>query len=61
METPHESDEGYPEEQPTEVAGEQSGTDQRRGGEAAGRGEHGEGSSPGSESGDGKATGNPRT
>jgi hypothetical protein len=54
METPKESDAGYPEEQPPDVAGDQEG-DSRRGGE------HGEGSSPATESGDGKATGNPNT
>jgi hypothetical protein len=61
METPRESDAGYPEEQPPGIAGEQEGDEQRRGGRPPGGGEHGEGSSPETESGDGKATGNPRT
>ena len=60
METPKESDAGYPEEQPPDVAGDQEG-DSRRGGSPPEGGEHGEGSSPATESGDGKATGNPNT
>jgi hypothetical protein len=61
METTRESDAGYPEEQAPEVSGEQGGDDQRRGGDPQGGGEHGEGSAPETESGDGKATGNPNT
>jgi hypothetical protein len=61
METPRESDAGYPEEEPPEVAGDQSGSEQRKGGRPSEGGEHGEGSSPATESGDGKATGNPNT
>jgi hypothetical protein len=61
METTRESDAGYPEEQPPEVAGDQTGSDQREGSRPAEGGRQGEGSSPATESGDGKATGNPNT
>jgi hypothetical protein len=53
VETPKESDEGYAEEQPAEVAGD---------GENAQRKERdGEGADEATESGDGTATGNPRS
>jgi hypothetical protein len=61
METTRESDAGYPEEQPPDVADDQTGTDQRKGASPREGGRHGEGSSPTTESGDGKATGNPNT
>ena len=61
METTRESDAGYPEEEPPEVAGDQTGSDPRKGSRPPEGGEHGEGSSPATESGDGKATGNPNT
>jgi hypothetical protein len=54
VETPDESGEGYPEEQPDDVAGDE-GTKQREGG----RDKVGEADSPGNE--DGTATGNPRS
>jgi hypothetical protein len=54
-ESPKESDDGYAEEQPDQVTGD--GENERRD-----EGEHqGEGSRPETESGDGKATGNPRS
>jgi hypothetical protein len=56
METPQESGGGYAEEQPEDVDPETGGGSERRGGAKDGEGE---GKSPGSESGDGKATGNP--
>lgn len=59
METKKESDAGYPEEQPPGIAGDQEGTDQRRGAKPREGGRHGEGSSEATKSGDGKATGNP--
>ena len=55
METPKESDSGYPEEQPDEVSPEGGDTPQ----EDSAR--QGEGSGEATESGDGKATGNPRS
>jgi hypothetical protein len=61
METTRESDAGYPEEEPPEVAGDQTGTNQRERSQPSEGGRHGEGSSPETESGDGKATGNPKT
>jgi len=54
VETPQQSDEGYPEEQPDDVAPD-SGHDPPK--EREGEGRRGEAT----ESGDGKATGNPRT
>jgi len=54
MEHPDEADQGYPEEQPDEVAGDE-GTKQREGG----RDKRGEASAPDNE--DGTATGNPRS
>jgi len=54
METPDESGEGYPEEQPDEVAGDE-GTKQREGG----RDKDAEANAPDNE--DGTATGNPRS
>jgi hypothetical protein len=62
METPSESPAGYPEEQPEEITpGGKDEQPQRKGAmpEREG-GEHGEGSSPATESGDGHATGNPK-
>lgn len=50
METPGESQTGYPEEQPEEVADDDRGSPQRQGGSPAEGGEHGEGSSPATES-----------
>ena len=55
METPKESDSGYPEEQPDEVAPDGGDTPQE---ESA---RQGQGSGAATESGDGKATGNPRS
>ena len=55
METPKESDSGYPEEQPDEVAPDGGDTPQE---ESARQGERLAGST---ESGDGKATGNRRS
>ena len=55
METPTESNAGYPEEQPEEVDPEGGSTPQ----EDSAR--EGEGSDDATESGDGKATGNPRS
>ena len=55
METPKESDAGYPEEQPEAVNPEGGDTPQED------RARHGEGSGPATESGDGKATGNRRS
>jgi hypothetical protein len=55
METPKESGAGYPEEQPDEVAPEGGDTPQED------REREGQGDTAGSESGDGKATGNPRS
>jgi hypothetical protein len=55
METPTESDEGYPEEQPDQVDPDERGTPQE------GHAREGEGSDGATESGDGKATGNPRS
>ena len=49
-----ESDVGYPEEQPDEVGDEMTRPRRPR------KQGHGEGSSPETESGDGKATGNPK-
>jgi hypothetical protein len=54
-ENPKESSQGYPEEQPGEVADEQGGASQDRPAQT------GEGSDEATESGDGKATGNPRS
>jgi len=54
METPDESSEGYPEEQPDDVAGDE-GTKQREGG----RDREAESGAPDNE--DGTATGNPRS
>ena len=61
METPTESTGGYPEEQPAEVTpgNEQGEEPQRKGALPDGGGDHGEGGSPATESGDGHATGNP--
>jgi hypothetical protein len=61
METPKESEVGYPEEQPAEITPDDApGEDpQRKGALPKEGGEHGEGSSPATESGDGQATGNP--
>jgi hypothetical protein len=53
VETPRQSDEGYPEEQPDEVAPD-SGHEPRKERE-------GEGADDATESGDGTATGNPRS
>jgi hypothetical protein len=55
-ETPQESGGGYAEEQPEDVEPDQGGEERRR--EKAKDGD-GQGKGPGSESGDGKATGNP--
>jgi hypothetical protein len=55
METPKESDAGYPEEQPEGVEPEGGDTPQED------RERKGEGSTSSTESGDGKATGNPRS
>ena len=55
METPSESDAGYPEEQPEEVAPDGGDTPQEN------RARQGEGGDEATESGDGKATGNPRS
>jgi hypothetical protein len=55
METPKESDSGYPEEQPEDVAPEGGDTPQEN------REREGEGSGGATGSGDGKATGNPRS
>jgi hypothetical protein len=56
METPNPADEGYPEEQPSEVDPEGGDTPQED------RERHGEGQEGhASEGGDGKATGNPRS
>jgi len=55
METPTESDEGYPEEQPEQVDPDERGMPQE------GHAREGEGSDDATESGDGKATGNPRS
>jgi hypothetical protein len=55
MEKPEESGAGYPEEQPSEVAGEEGGTPEER------RERTGEGGSEATESGDGKATGDRRS
>ena len=55
METPAESDVGYPEEQPEEVASDGGDTPQEN------RAREGEGSGEATESGDGKATGNRRS
>ena len=52
METPDESDEGYPEEQPDEVAGDEGSKPSE-----GGRDKQGEADAPDNE--DGKATGNP--
>ena len=53
METPQQSDEGYPEEQPDEVAPDSGHEPPKKRG--------GEGADESTESGDGKATGNPRS
>lgn len=53
METPQKSDEGYPEEQPEEVAPDSGGASQED------RERSGQGGSEATESGDGTATGNP--
>jgi hypothetical protein len=55
METPTESDEGYPEEQPDQVDSDERGTPQER------PAREGEGREDEQESGPGKATGNPRS
>ena len=55
METPTESDAGYPEEQPEQVDPEGGDTPQEE------REREGQGSSGATESGDGKATGNPHS
>ena len=55
METPSESDAGYPEEQPEEVASEGHNAPQEN------RAREGQGSDEATESGDGKATGNRRS
>ena len=55
METPRQSDAGYPEEQPAEVAPDQGDTPQQD------TEREGQGRSPATESGDGKATGNRRS
>jgi hypothetical protein len=52
-----ESDIGYPEDQPDEVGDETTKPER----ESKRKQGHGEGSSPETESGDGKATGNPRS
>jgi hypothetical protein len=62
METPSESPAGYPEEQPAEITPDDgdSRQPQRKGAMPDKEGgEHGEGGSPATESGDGHATGNP--
>jgi hypothetical protein len=53
METPTESDEGYPEEQPDQVDSDDRGTPQER------KAREGEGREAAEDSGPGKATGNP--
>ncbi len=62
METPQESEVGYPEEQPAEITPDDApGRDPQRQGALPDKegGAHGEGGSPATESGDGRATGNP--
>jgi hypothetical protein len=65
METPTESPSGYPEEQPEDVTpgGNRQGDEPQRQGALPDRegGDHGEGGSPATESGDGHATGNPNS
>jgi hypothetical protein len=55
VETPTESDEGYPEEQPDQVDSDERGTPQER------KAREGESRGDGGESGPGKSTGNPRS
>jgi hypothetical protein len=56
METPTESDEGYPEEQPDQVDSDERGAPQERKPREAGKGRD-----AAEDSGPGKATGNPRS
>jgi hypothetical protein len=58
METPKEADDGYAEEQPGEVAGDQGESERR---DSSEEGRQGQGRGPGTDDDDGKATGNPRS
>ena len=64
METPTESEAGYPEEQPAEITPDDAPGEspQREGAMPSEGGRHGEGGTPGTQSGgDRRATGNPNT